>query len=150
MQRLLIILVATFVSPTLAGDHEYWSKWRLAGYNSSLVDKVQDHVAIEELGKFGSHFVLMVYRTGTGNSALHDADTDFYVVQAGEATLHVGGKIIDPKTISPGEVRGSSIKGGKTVELKPGDTVNIPPSTPHQVVIQPGKSITYMILKIHK
>ena len=34
--------------------------------------------------------------------------------------------------ISPGEVRGSSIKGGKKIMLKAGDTVNIPPTTPHQ------------------
>jgi putative autoinducer-2 (AI-2) aldolase len=72
------------------------------------------------------------------------------MIQAGEATLHVGGEIVDAKTTAPGEVRGSAIKGGKTMTLKAGDTVNIPPLTPHHVTIAAGKSVTYMIVKVKK
>ena len=151
MQRLAFFLTVILIPSALADQHStYWPKDKLAGYSSSLDAKVKDHVAIEELGQFGSHFALMVHRTGTGTSESHAGDTDFYVVQAGEATLHVGGEIVDAKTISPGEVRGTSIKGGKTIVLKAGDTINIPPTTPHHVVIAPGKSITYLIVKIHK
>ena len=151
MQRLAFFLTVILIPSAFADQHAtYWPKDKLDGYGSSLTAKVKDHVAIEELGQFGSHFALMVHRTGTGTSESHAGDTDFYVVQAGEATLHVGGEIVDPETVSPGEVRGSSIKGGKTIVLKAGDTVNIPPTTPHHVVIAPGKSITYLIVKIHK
>lgn len=151
MQRLAFLLIVILIPSAFADQHAtYWSQDKLAGYSSSLDAKVQDHVAIDELGQFGSHFALMVLRTGTGTSESHAEDTDFYVVQAGEATLHVGGEIVDAKTISPGEVRGSSIKGGKTIALKAGDTINIPPTTPHHVIIAPGKSITYLIVKIHK
>ena len=151
MKRLAFLLIVVLIPSALADQPAtYWPKDKLAGYSISLDSKVEDNVAIERLGEFGSHFALMVHRTGTGTSESHEADTDFYIVQAGEATLHIGGEIVDPKTVSPGEVRGTSIKGGKTVMLKAGDTVNIPPATPHHVVIAPGKSITYMIVKVHK
>lgn len=150
MQQLTVLLIIAFASSAFANPTTYWQKDELAGYSSSLIGKVKDHVAVEQLGAFGSHSALMVHRTGTGTSELHSADTDFYVVQTGEATLHIGGEIVGPKTVSPGEVRGTSIKGGKTILLKAGDTVNIPPATPHHIVVEPGKSITYMILKIPK
>ncbi len=151
MKRLAFLLIVVLIPSALADQHAtYWPKDKLAGYSSSLDSKVEDNVAIERLGEFGSHFALMVHRTGTGTSESHDTDTDFYVVQAGQATLHVGGEIMDPQTVSPGEVRGTSIKGGKTMKLKAGDTVNIPPTTPHHVVVAPGESITYLIVKIHK
>ncbi len=151
MLRFAFFLTVILIPSAFAEEHAtYWPKDQLDGYGSSLTAKVKDHVALEELGQFGSHFALMVHRTGTGTSESHAADTDFYVVQAGEATLQVGGEIMDAKTISPGEVRGSTIKGGKKILLKAGDTVNIPPTTPHHVIIAPGKSITYLIVKIHK
>ncbi len=151
MQRIAFFLIVILIPSAFAEEYAtYWPKDKLDGYGSSLTAKVEDHVALEELGQFGSHFALMVHRTGTGTSESHDGDTDFYVVQAGEATLHVGGEIVDAKTISPGEVRGSTIKGGKKIMLKAGDTINIPPTTPHHVIIAPGKSITYLIVKIHK
>ena len=151
MKRLACAGVVIFIPFALADQHPaYWPKDKLSDYSRSLEAKVQDQVAIERLGEFGSHFALMVHRTGTGTSESHETDTDFYVVQAGEATLRVGGEIVNPETVSPGEVRGTSIKGGKTILLKVGDTVNIPPATPHHVVVEPGKSITYMIVKIHK
>ena len=150
MKRFLVFSIIVFASSAFANSHKYWSKNKLDGYSDSLSSKVKNHLAFEQLGEFGSHFALVAHRTGTGTSESHDNDTDFYIVQVGEATLHIGGKIVNPKEVSPGEIRGTSIKGGKTILLKAGDTVNIPPATPHHIVIDPGKSITYMILKIHR
>ena len=112
MQRLALFLIVILIPSALADQHStYWPKDKLAGYSSSLDAKVKDHVAIEELGQFGSHFALMVHRTGTGTSESHAGDTDFYVVQAGEATLHVGGEIVEPETVSPGEGAGHVAQG---------------------------------------
>ena len=150
MKKFLIFSIIIFTSSTFANPYKHWSKKKMHEYSHSLASKVENHLAIEQLGEFGSHFALVAHRTGTGTSELHDDYTDFYVVQAGEATLHTGGKIVDPKEVGSGEIRGASIKGGKTTLLKSGDTVNIPPKTPHHIVIEPGKSITYMILKIRR
>lgn len=150
MIKLAIVLLSLTAATLRAADTVYWSDAELKAYAAKLAPKVnQDHFAVERFDDFGSHYALIVYREGNGPAEVHESVTDFYVVQTGEATLHTGGEIVNPKTVEPGEVRGSSIKGGKTIQLKPGDTVNIPPKTPHQVVIEPGKKVSYLIVKIH-
>ena len=154
MKKPLLTLVAIIIVPLGAegiGTTTYWSNSELKTYSQQLGPKVNtDHVAVERLGDFGSHYALVVHRKGNGPAESHGAETDFYVVQDGEGALLLGGEISDAKTVEPGEIRGSSIKGGKTIQLAPGDTVNIPPKTPHQVVLAPGQSITYLIVKIGK
>jgi mannose-6-phosphate isomerase-like protein (cupin superfamily) len=145
----LLTLASVFLGNLRADDAAYWSNDSLQGYTKKLAPNVNpDHFALERLGDFGSHYVLVVYREGNGPAESHDTETDFYVIQSGEATLYTGGEIVDGKQTEPGEIRGSSIKGGKKTTLKAGDTVNIPPKTSHQVVLEAGKKITYMILKI--
>lgn len=149
----LVVLIALSASPLLAaeaGGSAVWTGATLKGYAEKLAPKVgEDHFALEQLGDFGSHFVLVVYREGNGPAESHASETDFYVVQSGSATLHLGGRIVDAKTVEEGEVRGSRLDGAKTVQITVGDTVNIPPGTPHQVTLAAGEKITYMIVKVH-
>ena len=151
MNRFLFLLLAVSTSVHAADKSgtSYWPDSQLKAYSQQLAPKVNaDRVALERLGDFGSHYVLVVHREGNGPAELHENETDFYVVQSGEGSLQTGGEIVDAKTTEPGEVRGSSIRDGKSVKLKPGDTVNIPPKTAHQIVLEPGQKITYMIVKI--
>ena len=62
----------------------------------------------------------------------HDKADDIYYVVDGSATLTIGGKLDEPKEISPGEWRGPRIIGGQTVEAKKGDLIMVPRGTPHQ------------------
>ena len=148
--RLLFAALIASVSLVAADDAEVWKGAELEGYTAKLKPQVNaDHYALERLGDFGNHYVLTVYREGNGPAELHAAQTDFYVVQDGSATLYLGGEITESKEIEPGEVRGKSIEGGRTVKLTKGDTVNIPPKTPHQITVKDGESITYLIVKVH-
>ena len=132
-----------------AEETAYWTKADLAAYAKTLAPKINEqHFALERFGDYGSHYALIVHREGNGPAEIHDEVTDFYVVQDGEGTLYTGGEVVEPKTTAPGEIRGKSIKGGKTRSLRPGDVVNIPPKTPHQVTMASGKTITYLIVKI--
>jgi mannose-6-phosphate isomerase-like protein (cupin superfamily) len=73
---------------------------------------------------------------------------DIFFVEAGEATLVLGGKIVEPKTVKPHEIRGTSIEGGTTMQLTPGDIVHIPVKVPHQLKIAPRKTFTYTVVKV--
>jgi len=152
MKNLLVVLLALAaisLGTLRAEEAAHWSSGTLQGYTKKLAPNINpEHYALERLGDFGSHYALVVYREGNGPAESHETETDFYVIQSGEATLHTEGEIVGGKQTGPGEIRGSSIKGGKKATLKAGDTVNIPPKTPHQIVLEPGKRITYMILKI--
>jgi mannose-6-phosphate isomerase-like protein (cupin superfamily) len=70
------------------------------------------------------------------------------IVENGEATLVVGGTMVEPKTIKPHEVRGSSIQGGEIKQLVLGDIVHIPANVPHQLKISAGKKFTYLVIKV--
>ena len=108
----------------------------------------EQHYQVARLGDFGGHTVLLVHREGDGPAELHDYWTDFYVVRDGRATLQVGGEIEGGTETEPGEIRGKSLDGAESRKLQAGDIVNIPPKTPHQVLLGEGEKITYLIVKV--
>lgn len=77
--------------------------------------------------------VLASRRDKPGQSEVHATDTDIFVVIDGQATIVVGGEMIDPKETSAGEIRGSGIKGGTSYLLEKGVVLTIPRNTPHWV-----------------
>ena len=70
-------------------------------------------------------------RVKPGDAEIHLLDTDVFYVLEGEAVLVIGGKAVDPKNITPTEIRGASIDGGETHSLKKGEVLIIPAGTPH-------------------
>ena len=60
------------------------------------------------------------------------------------------GELVDGKTTRPGELLGTSIKGGVTKPIAPGDILHIPAGTPHQMILKPGAQITYFVVKVDK
>ena len=130
-----------------------WTSGELKGMDRALAPKINaQKVAAQPLGNdnYGRHNMVMVYREGDGEAELHDNFTDVFVVQSGGGTLVVGGRVAGGKPTGPGEVRGTSIEGGTRRKLAPGDVANIPPGTPHQVLVPPGGKITYLIVKVQK
>lgn len=90
--------------------------------------------------------VLAARRDKVGQSEVHVNDTDIFVVIDGQATLVVGGKLLDAKEVSPGEIRGSGIEGGTDYPLERGVVVTVPRNTPHWVKqTQPG--FRYYVIK---
>lgn len=86
-------------------------------------------------------------RDGPGQVEVHTKDTDILHVLTGTATLVTGGALVEGKEIGPEEIRGASVTGGETRELKPGDVVVIPSGVPHWFRSVPGP-ITYYAVKV--
>jgi len=93
---------------------------------------------------------MVAHREGSGEAELHEEFNDISVVQSGSGTLVVGGTIVNGRTTAPGEIRGPSIQGGEKRKLGPGDIVHVPPRTPHQVLLDPGQKLTYVVIKIRR
>jgi glc operon protein GlcG len=70
-------------------------------------------------------------RDGAGQAEIHATDTDIFYVLEGQATVIVGGEIVDGRETAPGEIRGSAVRGGETRELAAGDVLTIPRGVPH-------------------
>jgi mannose-6-phosphate isomerase-like protein (cupin superfamily) len=60
----------------------------------------------------------------------------------------IGGKIVNGKTTATNEIRGTSIEGGEKRTLKAGDIVHVPVKTPHQVLLDAGQTLDYVVLKV--
>jgi mannose-6-phosphate isomerase-like protein (cupin superfamily) len=65
-------------------------------------------------------------------SEMHDQTNHVFIIVDGEAEFITGGRMTDPKVISPGQTRGSGIEGGTVHHLSKGDVITIPAGTPHQ------------------
>ena len=98
----------------------------------------------------GEFRVLASRRDKAGQSEVHATDTDIFVVIDGQATIVLGGRMIDPKETAPGEIRGSGIEGGTDYLLQQGVVLTVPRNTPHWVrETRPGFRY-YVIKSIHR
>lgn len=162
-----LVCAALFAALPLGADNhgevKYWSHEDLQALPADLqavLDKAPKdrvpysqgvsprHLLDEREG--AGHYMDVVHRERSGLAELHEVKTDLYVVLNGAGTVLVGGEIPGKREMSnrPGEWRGPGIDGGKKYALKPGDMINIPSKTPHQILLEDGKKITYLIIKI--
>ena len=89
-------------------------------------------------------------RTASGGGELHKRWQDNFFVVSGEATEITGGRVVDPKETAPGEIRGSRVEGGESHILRKGDVLHIAANTPHQIVLAPGATFVYYVVKVEE
>lgn len=112
---------------------------QVGGNNAAILDRIID---------FEGYFAAMVHREpGPGFSESHDDWADIYFVTSGSASIVTGGEITDAREDSPGEIRGTGIRGGEVQRIGEGDVVHIPTGVPHHVLVGEGEEVTYFILK---
>lgn len=109
-----------------------------------------DGSASETLEKYPHHYTMLAFRSRDGGGELHQNYADLFYIIDGHATVMTGGEVVDPKPSGPGEIRGSSVKGGALQELKAGDVVHIPAGTPHQMLVASGDTVTYFVVKVQE
>jgi mannose-6-phosphate isomerase-like protein (cupin superfamily) len=152
--KTLLVWAVLLASTTLlhAADPDGFGLWKGAEvkkYGEELAEKIDDQkFSFQSLGTYGNHLIGISHREGDGSAELHETQVDVLIVDTGNATLIVGGTMVAPKTIKPHEVRGTSIDGGETKQLGPGDIVHIPANIPHQLKIKSGTKFTYTVIKV--
>jgi mannose-6-phosphate isomerase-like protein (cupin superfamily) len=150
MKTVLAFLAACAVLS--AADPAGFGQWKgaeLKSYDKKLAPKIDaQKIGSAPLANYGNHNLMIIHREGSGQAEYHEKQADLFIVQSGQATLVVGGTVVDPKTTEPDEIRGPSIKDGVSKNLGPGDVVHIAAKTPHQLMLEPGKQITYAVMKV--
>lgn len=109
-----------------------------------------DGSASETLEKYPHHYTMLAFRSRNGGGELHQNYADLFYILDGRVTLMTGGEVVDQKTTAPGEIRGTSVRGGMPQELKAGDVVHIPAGMPHQMLVPDGGTVTYFVVKIQE
>lgn len=98
----------------------------------------------------GAYTVIHIRRTSDGEAEVHEEWDDVMVVQEGAATLLSGGEVSGGRQTAPGELRGGRISGGTRRAMAAGDLITVPAGIPHQVLLEPGQSITYLVVKVRR
>ncbi|MGH8751541.1 MAG: cupin domain-containing protein, partial [Burkholderiales bacterium] len=84
-------------------------------------------------------------RTEPGQVEVHEHETDTIYVLEGGALFVTGGKVVNPKLIAPGEIRGSDAVGGEARKLTKGDVVVVPEGVPHWFKEVDGTFLYYVV-----
>lgn len=132
--------VADAVIDPAAGPVTYWDKDRIA----AAFAKGQPIVEVPGYKVHASR------RSAGGMVEVHEYETDVVYVLEGSATLITGGKLLNPQTVSPGEIRAPDLEGGETRKLAKGDFVIIPPNTPHWFKEVSDPFLYYVVKPIEK
>ena len=152
----LVLLFAVPLSAVTVDDDvpkgfEYWNAQSFAGMKQSLAPKAAadaHHVALQRIADYPNDYIIEVHREGDGAPELHETEVDIYFVQSGSGVLIVGGTLTGADTVAPHELRNGTIQGGVRRPLSAGDVVRVPAKTPHQVVLNGSKEITYIVVKV--
>lgn len=109
---------------------------------------VPDGTQTVTLEKYSNSYTMIATRAKFGGAEVHDRYADFFIPVEGDATVLTGGKVIDGKEISPGEIRGTRVEGGTAHVLHKGDVLHIMPGIPHQTTVPAGKTFIYYVIKV--
>ncbi len=138
MKLRTFLLLLTAITPLTAADPPGFVIWPKGVPPADLKGKLD----------FGNHALSISHRDKNGVVEVHEKLVDVFVVQSGEAILVVGGEVVGSRATGPGEIQGDSIKGGASKNVSTGDVIHIPAGVPHQFFLDPGKEITYFVVKV--
>src|SRR4029077_19759291 len=119
------LLAIVIAGPTIgAADPPGFNMWKAAELKSHDVELskhvADDHSSRETLADYGDHRFRMLYRDADGNPEQHDAIIDIVMVQSGEGTLQLGGRMTGQRAgTGAGEYVGTSLEGGERHPLGP-------------------------------
>ena len=92
--------------------------------------------------------VVLAQRRQAGEVEYHDHTNHVFVIVEGEATLVVGGTMVNARRTAPDQMRAPSSEGGTTYHLSKGDVITIPAKTPHWFKEVPTKTLAYYAVNI--
>jgi mannose-6-phosphate isomerase-like protein (cupin superfamily) len=151
MMRIVVAVIAAFGISAQGGSTgvHVWKSTDIVAKGKSLAAKLDAQKAGSEvIATEGNRRFMVAHREGSGLAEWHEKEADVMFISAGAITMVYGGTIVDEKTTTAGEKRGSSIKGGTEVKLGTGDVLHIPAKVPHQMILAPGAQVTYFVTKV--
>lgn len=147
-----VLAAAAILTPVFAAGPSSFGLWTSAALKQREAELSKmvgpDHSARTTLADYDDHRFRMLYRDADGVPEQHDRIVDVVIVQSGEGTLLLGGKMIGTRPGGgAGEFLGTGIEGGERHPLGPGDVIHIPPKIPHSFLVPAGKHIVYVLVK---
>jgi mannose-6-phosphate isomerase-like protein (cupin superfamily) len=127
--------------------------WLAAGGGPNVVSYVSHDKVSATMVKGGTlindpELKVLANRRGAGPAEMHEKTNHVFIIVEGEATLVVGGTLVNAKQPRPGQWSAAGIEGGQTYRLTKGDVIAIPARTPHWWKEVPTETIAYYAVNI--
>ncbi|MBI3683650.1 MAG: hypothetical protein HY235_25010 [Acidobacteria bacterium] len=90
----------------------------------------------------------VIYPNRPGPWEAHRGCVDIYFLQQGTAKALLGGEIEGVSEESPGEIRGTGMRGSREHAIGPGDLVVIPRNGAHHMMPSAGVKLAYLLMKV--
>ncbi len=135
--------------PTLYGHAPDAFKHLSGAEQAALVNK-PDPLVSSVVSDHENWYSQIIARNATGVVEVHDHWIDVMSVMSGDATITYGGTVAGGQPTTPGEWRGGTITGGTSVEVHPGDYIQIPAGVPHLTALAPGAHFRVLVVKIRQ
>lgn len=94
------------------------------------------------------HDISIVHREGYTQPEIHETKWDLYVILDGSGTLLVGGDRVGWVDGRPPEEQLPELEGATAFAVTVGDVVNVPARSWHQIVLEEGEAMTYMLINV--
>lgn len=94
------------------------------------------------------HDISIVHREGYTQPEIHETKWDLYVILDGSGTLLVGGERVGWVDGRPPEEQRPGLEGATAFEVTVGDVVHVPAKSWHQIVLDEGEKMTYMLINV--
>ena len=125
----------------------------LAGGVPAAVHYISHDKVTEVMSKGGPivsdpGLVVLAQRRQAGEVEYHDHTNHVFVMVEGEATLVVGGTMVNARRTAPDQMRAPSAEGGTPYHMTKGDVITIPAKTPHWFKEVPTKTVAYYAINI--
>lgn len=154
--RLLIATVAVAMAlplgaQTSAPPSEMITATTLRATGDDLVKQARaskDGIAFKVLLERPDGQEQLAVRVKSGQGEWHRDFADILIALEGEAEVVTGGTVVNAKDTMPGEKRGDGVQGGKHQPFRAGDAIRIEPQTAHQVLLKPGATFRYFVVKV--
>lgn len=144
----LFIVSLGLLSTAYAEDAKPTVQYVTAAQLEAKVVHTVNGVISSEIPSGPGSAILIIRRDKDGEAEVHKIMNDIIVIKQGHAKILVGGEVSGNHEIKPTEWRGGQISGATTYSLAPGDLLFIPAGIPHQVLVAPKTTITYVTVKI--
>ena len=134
------------------GHSDHWSPAVLLERATTLrkLARQGDGAASETLREYPGHCAMLLFRSRDGAAEVHENFADVFYVLDGHATLVTSGAVAGAASIGPGEIRGSSVEGGRRQELRAGDVAHVPAGLPHQMLLRGEQTVTCLVMKVRE
>ena len=147
----LAVVASSLVAQTATPPSEMITAATLRSTGDDLLKQAlasKDGIAFKVLLTRPDGAEQLAVRVKSGQGEWHRDFADVLIGLEGEAEVVTGGSVVNAKDTAPGEKRGDGVSGGKRQPFHAGDAIRIEPGVPHQMILKPGSTFRYFVVKV--